>query len=89
MGDLSDQAARDTDQQLADEEAKLLADTSVDWEKLRPEVGDSSMYDALEKAVEQSTARNESLAQLKSRIENLGKEGIALAKNVASILSKA
>jgi len=86
MGNLGDQAATLTNKQLADEELKLLAETTVDLESLRPQVGDTEEYTKLIAVVNEATDNNESLAQLQTRLKTLGANGIALAKKVAGIV---
>ena len=76
-----------TDEELRDEELKLLRNTRVDLETLRPQVGDDETFDRLMEAVQEATARNESLAQLQNRVQKLGKQGITLAKKIYKLLS--
>lgn len=75
-----------TDAELAERELELLRGTAVDWEALRPHIADQALYDRLMRAVQAATAGNESLAQLRHRIETLGREGVALAKKLTGFL---
>jgi len=88
MGDLSDEAARETDEVLRDQEVKLLAETKIDWKRLRPEIADQQTYDALAAAVQAATSGNETLAQLKVRVQSLGKEGAAVARKVLKLATR-
>lgn len=84
MGKLADEVAREVDEKLAGEESALVQRTTADLEKLRPQISDSVSFDKLVAAVEESTQRNESAAQLKQRIENLGKAVVRVAKEAAA-----
>lgn len=85
MRKLSDETARKTDLLLQDEELQVFSDTTVDWEKLRPQLANDEKYDQLIREVEAATSKNESIAKLRERVEKLGSEGIALAKKVARL----
>lgn len=85
MGSLGDQAFRKTDKEFAEREAELLMKTSIDWEQLRPEVGDHEHYDDLMAIVQETTKNNENIGRLRERIESLGKEGITLARKVIDL----
>jgi hypothetical protein len=84
MAGLGDEAFKQTDNELAENEANLLLQTSVDWEALRPQVNDPEIYDQLIAAVNEATQRNESVAQLNTRLQQLGKEGFNLAQKVVA-----
>lgn len=84
MGDLADAAAQATDAELSDQEAALLKNTGVDLASLRPQLACSDAdFAALVSAVEAATANNESLAQLKQRLQALGSGVVALAGKAA------
>ena len=87
MAKLGDQTFKKTNQEFADEEAELLLRTSIDWEALRPKVTDSALYDQLIAIVNEATQKNESIAQLKNRLSQLGKEGFNLVKKVVKFIS--
>lgn len=87
MGNLGDEAFRNTDRELADREAEILMVTTIDWEELRPRVGDSELYDQLIAAVDDATQKNIAVAKLKQRIDALGKEGIQLARKIIDLAS--
>jgi len=74
------------DKMLADELSALRQATRTDLEKLRPKITDAETYQRLMDAVEQSTRRNESLAELKSRVEKLGAAAVEIAKKVVGLL---
>jgi N-acetylglucosamine kinase-like BadF-type ATPase len=87
MAKLGEQAYKETEQELADEEVELLLVTSIEWETLRPQVTNDAIYDQLIAAVNEATQRNESIAQLSKRLQQLGEEGQALAKKVIRLLT--
>ena len=82
MGDLKDKlakareaskkAAQETNDRLADDIAALSKLTAIDLQKLKPKVKDQVAYNLLINAVQESTTKNEGLAQLKERVEKLG-----------------
>lgn len=86
MSGLNQQAVDETNKQLSDREMKVLSDTSLDWEKFKPQTGDTALYDRLIKEVKEATEQNENLAQLRSRVESLGKEGLSLARKIISMI---
>jgi len=86
MGDLSKSTAQQTNEALKDQELELLAETTADWDKMRPQIADQATYDALIREVQAATAQNESIAQLRGRIEALGTQGMAVAKKVLELL---
>ncbi len=87
MDELSDDAASQADAQLADRELRLIAETSFDWKKYRPAVGEEATYNALQEAVASATDHNRDIAQLRARIEALGDAGVALVKKVLATTS--
>jgi hypothetical protein len=86
MGDLGKKVKKETDEALQDEELKLLVETTVDWESLRPQIADQATYDTFIDAVKAATAQNESVAQFKTRITALGSEGLAVARKVLTLI---
>ena len=76
-----------TDIELTDEEMKVLLNTTINWDDLRPKISDQELYDKLIEAVKHTTASNENLAQLKNRLQTLGKEGWSLAKKIIDLVS--
>lgn len=87
MANIGNDTFERTNIELSDDEVNLLITTSIEWESFRPKVSDQELYDKLIAAVEESTQKNENLAMLKTRLETLGKEGLALAKKVAGLIS--
>jgi hypothetical protein len=83
MDDIADDVVDQVDKELADEEARLLRQTTVDLEQLRPQISDPDAFDKLVEAVRKSTQKNEDLAQLKARLEKLGEGVMRIAKEVA------
>ena len=51
-------------------------------------IADKATYDALEATVREATAGNESLAQIKSRVQALGKEGAAVVRKVIELAGR-
>ena len=70
------------DRRLAEVEQQLLADTTLDWEEIRPHVSDQAEYDRLIEIVDAATERNESIGQLIDRLKALGVEGAKLLGKV-------
>ena len=87
MAKLGEQVYKETDQELADEEIEMLLTTSIEWETLRPQVTNDAIYTQLISEVNTATQRNESVAQLSKRLQQLGQEGQALAKKVVQLLT--
>ena len=87
MANLGKKTFEKTDAELSDNEANILLTTSINWEDLRPQVSDKEAFDKLITAVQESTQNNENLAQIKTRLTTLGKEGIAVAKKVVDIIA--
>ncbi len=74
------------DAQLAEIESDLLADTTLDWEAIRPRLADQAEYDRLMAVVNESTQRNESIGQLVSRLKTLGAGGADLLAKVKTFM---
>ena len=87
MGRLADRTAERTDEALTEREAAVLRETLVDWEALRPKLGDPATLDRLVAVVQEASARNESLAQFQVRVRELGEGAVVLAKRVCRLLS--
>lgn len=86
MGKLGDETYEKTNLELADQELQVLIQSSSRWEELRPLIHDQETYDRLISMVQQATANHENLAQLRARIDTLGKEGWALARKVIELI---
>ena len=82
----SSETKKRVDQELQEREAKVLSNTSIDLEAYRPDISDEKSFDQLIKAVQESTAKNENIAQLQQRITALGKGVVAVAKEVAAFV---
>lgn len=89
MRGLSNETKKQVDRMLSDEEAELLSRTTIDFESLRPQVSDTETYDKLIAVVKDATDRNLAVTQLKERLQQLGKKGIAVAKQVAALIKSA
>ena len=68
-------------------ELQLLKNSGVKLDKLRSQISDEESFDKLMEAVEIATQKNESTAELKSRIFNLGEAVIEVVKEVLIRLS--
>lgn len=86
MGKLSKKTRERVDDELKEQELSLLQNTSPDMEALRPQVSDAESFDKLIEAVKASTQKNESIAELRQRILDLGKGVTTVAKEVAAII---
>lgn len=82
----ANEAAEETDRELADELAALKRATTADLEHLKPDITDETAYNKLIEAVRESTRRNESIAQLTTRIRTLGQGVVKVAKEAAKLL---
>ncbi|NIT51407.1 MAG: hypothetical protein GWO41_01280 [candidate division Zixibacteria bacterium] len=71
---------------LEDEHRALRDATKTDLDALRPQVTDKETCDKLITVVNEATQRNESIAQLKSRIQNLGEVGVKTFKEVIALI---
>ena len=86
MRDRARRTRQKIDQRFAEIENQLLADTTLDWEKLRPQLNSSVEYDRLIAIVEECTKKNESIGQLANRLRSLGTEGAKLLERVKGLL---
>ncbi len=82
LDELADESAREVDRLFAAREAQLIADTTFDWERIKPKLEDDAEYDRLKAVVNESTRQNESLGQLVTRLKGLAEGGVALAEKV-------
>lgn len=80
------EAASDADELLDDELQKLLSATAINLESLTPNVTDRETYEKLIAVVKEATAHNMAIAELKQKIQALGKGAVGLAKDVAGRL---
>jgi len=72
---------------LLDDEVAALMAVVTNIDKLKPEVTDEADYAKIRTAVEEATAKNQSVATLRQNLERLGKGAISLAKEMAKIAS--
>ena len=86
MGKRSRETRARVDEELKERELTVLIDTTVDLEALRPKISDAESFNKLVEAVQASTGKNESIAQLKDRITTLGKGVIDVAKEVIKLV---
>lgn len=86
MQEAAERARAGTDELLEDELTALLNATTTDLEALRPQVADKETYDQLIAVVKEATQRNEDIAQLGSRIKNLGQAAVKTLSDVAALI---
>ena len=82
MSKLAKKSAAKVNAKFAEREAKLIKDTSFNWEAIRPEIADDAEYAELMAVVQEATDNNESLGQLVGRLKALGAGGLALVDKV-------
>jgi hypothetical protein len=87
LRDLARQSKQKADELLEDELRVLAEATQSDLEALRPKITDEQTYQKLIAAVRESTSKNESLAELKDRLEKVG-SGLSQVAKVAVKLLK-
>ena len=80
------ESMREAEEILEGELKALMDATTVELEKLRPNIGDEEIYNKLLNAVNEATTKNENLAQLQDRLKTLGTDIIRTAKKAASLL---
>ncbi len=86
MGRRSGKTRARVDEELREKELTVLKNTTVDLEALRPRISDVESFNKLIEAVQASTAKNESIAQLKQRITALGNGVMQVAKEVIKLV---
>lgn len=86
LRELGMESKKRTDELLESELQALKMATRTDLERLRPKVTDEATYNHLISVVEESTRRNESLAQLKDRLEKLSSNVIRIGKEAVKLL---
>lgn len=79
--------AKKIDERFVEIENKLLAATTLNWEKIRPELTNQHEYDRLMTIVQESTSRNESVGQFIARLRALGAGAEALLEKVKKFLA--
>lgn len=75
------------DARFAEIENNLLADTTLDWQSIRPELTDQAEYDRLMVIVNEATQRNESIGQLVDRLKALGSGSAELLAKVKKFVA--
>lgn len=86
LREASRRAAIDADVQLAAELDTIRQANTADLEALKPKLSDPEAFDALVAAVQESTAANETKAQLRGRVKALGEGVLKVAKEVIDLL---
>ena len=82
MMNLARKTKEQIDQEFAQRESELIANTTFNWEKIRPELSSDDEYNKLIAEVQAATSANESLGQLITRLQALGQGGVALVSKV-------
>lgn len=88
LRELGLESKKRTDELLESELQALKMTTRTDLERLLPKVTDEASYNQLISVVEESTRCNESLAQLKDRLEKLGSNVIRIGKEAVKLLKE-
>jgi hypothetical protein len=86
MRDRAKKTAKKVDERLAEIESNLLANTTLNWEAIRPKLANQAEYDRLMTIVQECTSRNESVGELVARLKALGAGGEALLEKVKRLL---
>jgi len=79
-------AREKADAALAEELQALKKATDTKLEELRPRITDEVTYDKLIAEVKEATARNESLAQFRERVEKLGPAALRVVKELKGFI---
>lgn len=88
MDSLADESAQATNASLQDQELQLIKKTSTNLESFRIQIGDGASFEKLITAVNESNRRNESLADFKDRLTQLGQGVVQVATKVAQLAAK-
>ncbi len=86
MGKLSQKVVIEVDAELSEREIAVIARAAGNLADLRPQIGDQASFDALVTAVEAANRRNESVAEIRNRIQALGEGVMTVAKKVATLV---
>jgi hypothetical protein len=82
----SGETVNKTNEQLKDEELKVLMASSGKLASLKPQISDKAAFDQLVAVVSESTKKNENVAQLQARLSTLGEAVVGIAKKVMPLL---
>lgn len=82
----SREAAIEADAELENAAKALKRATAADLSALRPSISDKATFDKVVQAVVEATSKNMSVAELQTRLAQLGAGAVALAKEVAKRL---
>jgi purine nucleoside permease len=88
MDELAEESVRAADESLVEVERVVLKRTTTDLERFRSKIPDQPSFDLFMTAVAESNRRNESAAELKTRLEKLGDGAVKVAAKVAELASK-
>lgn len=88
MDELAEESVRATDASLVEVELVVLKRTTTDLERFRSEIPDQASFEVFLSAVSESTRHNESVAELKTRLEKLGDGVVKVAGKVVSLAAK-
>ena len=82
-----EQASRRADEAAAEllhQSLQVLYDEVARLDEVRPQTADDETYNSLIAAVQDATARNQSIAELVNRVKALGEGAVALVKELAT-----
>ena len=85
MRNLSRKTRQKVDERFRQREAEVISATTFDLDALRPALSGEDL-DALKVAVREATERNQSLAQLKARLEAMGEQGKRILDKLAELI---
>lgn len=88
MENLAAESARVTNASLQDRELQLIRKTTTNLESFRAKVGDDASFNKFLAAVNESNRRNESIAEFKNRLTQLGEGTVMVAAKVAQLAAK-
>lgn len=87
MRNASRRAAYAADRELSTQLELIRQAGAADIRALKPQLSDPEAFNALLKAVKEATAANETQAQLRRRIKDLGEAALSVLREAAGILS--
>lgn len=88
LREAANQSRQKADELLDADLQALRNATMTDLEALRPKMSDKEAFDKLNEIVKESTSNNESLAQLKDRLERAGGQVMQIAKESLALLAE-
>ena len=74
--------------ELAEEEARMIQQSGANLDALKPRISDKEAFERLVAATEESTRRNESVAEFQNRVKALGEGVVKVAKQIYQLIPK-